>query len=192
MPDYERAGNAARRGIESEVAVPGLIDEAVGVDRPAVKRGLFDGLKLGAGRPEEGRGRPEAGRETPDGLSRAMDRYARAWTNAARMRAQDLPILEHQNGALGDAGAALDAVRPGATRDLKASLEHEPATVRAMAKLQGRERATQLVAGIEYDEKVRRDPHLKAERLVKVWNKLESQHERMIPWSGSGRGPRPG
>jgi hypothetical protein len=111
-----------------------------------------------------------------------VDRYARAWTDAAKMRAQDLPILEHQKVALRDAGTALDAARPGATRDLLTALEHEPATYRAMTAMQGRERATQLVAGIEHEARVRQDPNLKAERLVKVWNGLEAQRERLGGW----------
>ena len=182
--DYDRAAYAERRGMESEIVVPQAMRE-----RPARERGLFDRLNLSAGR-----GRPEtrvfeAERPTPepaqreaDGLSRAVDRYARAWTDAARMQAQDLPVLEHQKIALRDAGAALDAARPGATRDLITALEHEPATYRAMTGMRGRERATQLVAGIQHEERVRQDPDLKAERLVKVWNGLEAQHERLSGW----------
>ena len=108
-----------------------------------------------------------------------MDRYARAWTDAARMREQNLPVLEHQKLALRDAGGALDAARPGATRDLLTAMEHEPATHQAMTGMQGRERAAQLVAGIQHEDRVRQDPNLKAERLVKVWNGLEAQHERL-------------
>ena len=183
--DYDRAAYAERRGMESEIVVPQAMRE-----RPARERGMFDRLNLstGRGRPET-HGVFEAERPTPepaqreaDGLSRAVDRYARAWTDAARMREQDLPVLEHQKVALRDAGAALDAARPGATRDLITALEHEPATYRAMTGMRGRERATQLVAGIQHEERVRQDPDLKAERLVKVWNGLEAQHERLSGW----------
>lgn len=76
----------------------------------------------------------------------------------------------------------LDAARPGATRDLLTAIEHEPATYRAMTGMQGRERATRLVAGIEHEARVRQDPNLKAERLVKVWNGLEAQRERLGGW----------
>jgi Ti-type conjugative transfer relaxase TraA len=209
--DYDRAAYAQRRGIESEIIVPAAVRERPareraaeqGMDRmaeqPAQKRGMFDGLKLNTGRvmqreaqrdafagvkvparepaPEPGRQREAA----PD-LTRAVDRYARAWTDAAKMRTQDLPILEHQKVALLDAGTALDAARPGATRDLLSAIEHEPATYRAMTGMQGRERATQLVAGIEHEARVRQDPNLKAERLVKTWNGLEAQRERLSGW----------
>lgn len=172
-------------------------------EAPARKRGMFDGLKLGTGRvmqPEAGRDasrasgfeglrlpaqerapEPARQREAPD-LTRAVDRYARAWTDAAKMRAQDLPILEHQKVALRDAGVALDAARPGTTRDLLTALEHEPATYRAMTQMQGRERAAQLVAGIEHETRVRQVPELKAERLVKVWNGLEAEREGLRSW----------
>jgi hypothetical protein len=197
--DYDRAAYAQRRGMESEIVVPQATRDRPTRDRaaadrqaeppaqkrPARERGMFDGLNLSSarGQPEAERPTreraPEPAQREADGLSRAVDRYARAWTDAARMREQDLPILEHQRVALRDAGGALDAARPGATRDLLTAMEHEPATYRAMTGMQGRERAAQLVAGIQHEDRVRQDPNLKAERLVKVWNGLEAQQERL-------------
>lgn len=197
--DYDRAAYAQRRGMESEIIVPQAMRERPAQDRPtreraadrqaeqpAQKRGMFDGLNLNTarGRPEAERPTRErapepAQRDAPDELNRAVDRYARAWSDAARMREQNLPVLEHQKLALRDAGGALDAARPNATRDLLTAMEHEPATYRAMTGMQGRERAAQLVAGIQHEDRVRQDPNLKAERLVKVWNGLEAQQERL-------------
>jgi hypothetical protein len=111
-----------------------------------------------------------------------VDRYARAWSDAARMREQNLPVLEHQKLALRDAGGALDAARPNATRDLLTAMKHEPAIHQAMTGMQGRERAARLVTGIQHEERVRQDPNLKAGRLVKVWNGLEAQQERLSGW----------
>ncbi|AGI10514.1 Conjugal transfer protein (plasmid) [Xanthomonas citri subsp. citri Aw12879] len=170
---------------------------------PARKRGMFDGLKLNTGRvmqPEAQRDASRASgfeglrlpaqerapepvrqREAPD-LTRAVDRYARAWTDAAKMRAQDLPILQHHKVALRDAGVALDVARPGGTRDLLTALEHEPATYKAMTQMQGRERAAQLVAGIEREARVRQVPEMKAARLVKVWNGLEAERDGLRGW----------
>jgi Ti-type conjugative transfer relaxase TraA len=192
--DYDRAAYAQRRGMESEIVVPQAMRERPTQERaadrqaeqPAQKRGMFDGLNLSTarGRPEAERPTRErapepAQRDAPDGLNRAVDRYARAWTDADRMREQNLPVLEHQKLALRDAGGALDTARPNATRDLLTAMEHEPATYRAMTGMQGRERAAQLVAGIQHEDRVRQDSNLKAERLVKVWNGLEAQHERL-------------
>ena len=177
--DYDRVAYAQRLGIESGIIVPQAMREQPAQKRPARERGMFDGLNLGIGRPEAERPAPEPVQREADGLSRAVDRYARAWTDAARMRAQALPVLEHQKIALRAAGAALEAARPGATRDLLTALEHEPATSRAMTGMQGRARAAQLIAGIRHEERVRQDPNLRAARLVKVWTGLEAQHERL-------------
>jgi hypothetical protein len=68
--------------------------------------------------------------------------------------------------ALRAAGAALDAARPGAMRDL-AALAHEPAIHRAMTEMQGRARTARLIAEIERETRVRQDPSLQAERLVR-------------------------
>ncbi len=172
--DYER-GYGERRGLEppSEIVV--------------ARRGRFAGLKLGMGRQTE-RGvfegvRLTAGERTPEpaareGLDRAVERYARAWGDAARMEAEGLPVLEAQKAALRQAGAALEAVRPGAERDLVSALEHQPAVRQAMAELQGAERAARLVAGIAQEGRVRQEPALRAERLVKVWGGLEAELER--------------
>ena len=96
----------------------------------------------------------ERGQPAALSLSRAVDRYARAWTDAARMRSQALPVLEYQKVALREAGAALEAARPGATGDLLNALQYEPAPYEAMTQLQGRARVAQLVAGIEYEARV--------------------------------------
>jgi hypothetical protein len=151
------------------------------VERPAPKRGMFDGLKLGGGR-----GAVEAERPAPakaaDTLHQAVDRYARAYDDAARMRAQDLPILDHQRLALRDAGQKLDAVRPGAHADLKNAVEHNPDVATALRTMQGQPRAALLVSGIRQEERIRQDPNLQAERLVKVWTGLEAEHRRLNGW----------
>ena len=176
--DYDQAAYAERRGIDargvqSEIVVP----EAA---RPARQRGMFDGLKLGV--PVRA-GEPGATPAKPDeALHQAVDRYARAYDDAMRMRAQDLPILEHQRLALRGAGARMDAIRPGAHEDLKNAVEHNPAVARALGSLKGEERAARLVAGIQHEERVRQDPQLRAERLVKVWNGLEAEHRGLKGW----------
>jgi Ti-type conjugative transfer relaxase TraA len=151
------------------------------IERPAQKRSMFDGLKLGGGRSV-----PEAERPAPakaaDTLHQAVDRYARAYDDAARMRAQDLPILDHQRLALRDAGQKLDAVRPGAHTDLKNAVEHNPEVATALRTMQGEPRTALLVSGIRQEERIRQDPNLQAERLVKVWSGLEAEHRRLNGW----------
>ena len=180
--DYDRATYAGRRGMESEIIVPQAARELPMREPLTPKRSMFDGLKLNTTptRTPSERSVPQHAAEPvaqqADPLHQAVDRYARAWSDAERMRGQDLPVIEHQKIALREAGAGLDRARPDATRDLLMALEHEPATLRAMTGLQGGERAAQLVAGIQHEARVRLDPNLQVERLVKVWNGLEAQH----------------
>ena len=185
--DYDRAAYAGRRGMESEIIVPQAARESPMREPsmrepPTPKRSMFDGLKLNTTPTRAQPERParaqvaEPAAQQADPLHHAVDRYARAWSDAARMREQDLPVLEHQKIALREAGAGLDRARPDATRDLLTALEHEPATLRAMTGLQASARAAQLVAGIQHEARVRLDPNLQAERLVKTWNGLEAQH----------------
>jgi hypothetical protein len=192
--DYDRAGYAGRRGIElqSEIVLGGVggVDGVGGVGgvgekaEPQLrKRSMFDGLKLNTGRIPEAERKPIFPQRQPqDALSRAVEHYALAWSDAQRMLAKDLPVLQYQKRALHAASDELEAARPGATRDLVSALEHEPATYRAMTELQGRERTAQLVAGIKHEERVRSEPSLKAERLVKVWNGLEAKREKFSGW----------
>jgi Ti-type conjugative transfer relaxase TraA len=191
MRGIEKVIEKARERVRPEGIVPvqkaqEAPERQRAVERPAQKRsmsmpGMFDGLKLGGGR-----GAPEAERPAPakaaDTLHQAVDRYARAYDDAARMRAQDLPILDHQRLALRDAGQKLDAVRPGAHADLKNAVEHNPDVATALRTMQGQPRTALLVYGIRQEERIRQDPNLQAERLVKVWSGLEAEHRRLKGW----------
>jgi hypothetical protein len=162
------------------------------------KRGMFDGLRLRAerlaapaerdvslsGRPSvHQKPSPDQARErAAEALNQSVDRYARAWMDAWRMREKDLPVLEHQKTEFQRAGEALDNQRPGARQDLIKALRHEPPVFRAMMELEGAQRTQQLLAGIEHEGRVRRDPNLRAERLVKEWNGLEAQRKELTGW----------
>ncbi|HEX3365206.1 Ti-type conjugative transfer relaxase TraA [Phenylobacterium sp.] len=187
---------ATRRGIEQPIVVPEGIRRtardrtAAPEAEPMRKRGMFDGLTLNnpAKLSQIGRAEgfaPGPARTAPlpgQSLEPAAERYARALDDAERMRAQKLPVLEYQKRELHEAGTALDQTRPGATRDLHNALRHEPATWRAMRDLRGTERGAELAGAIRHEERVRRDPALKADRLVKEWKRLEAQHERLDGW----------
>jgi MobA/MobL family len=158
------------------------------------KRGLFDGLKLGsesrAGeqdpfahvRLEGPKQSPALAHDPALVLDRAVDRYARAWLDALQMRVNDLPILEHQKIELRNAGAGLEKMRPGAVSDLNIAIEFEPAMHRAMTQLEGPRRSAELLAGLQHEARVRADPNLQAERLVKTWKVLEEQREKLQGW----------
>lgn len=192
---------AARRGIEQPIIVPStLLREAVREgrtrdpdqerrpDTPAPKRSMFDGLSLKQRQPALDMGRvgdlpvfkPERTMPEPKvPLEQAAERYARALDVAERMRAQSLPVPEHQKRDIQEAAHALDETRPGAVRDLHEALRQEPSTWRAMRDLRGPERGAELAGAIRHEERVRRDPALQADRLVKDWKRLEDQHDRL-------------
>jgi hypothetical protein len=152
------------------------------------KRGMFDGLKLNTGKPSPDMAgmesiRPQKPERAPrdigsKNLEQAAERYARAWTDQRRMRDQSLPTLDYQKRELAEAGKALDTVRPNATQDLQNALRHEPQTWRAMKQLRGPERGAELAGAIRHEDRVRRDPSLQAERLVKEWQGVEKRHDK--------------
>ena len=186
---------ANRRGvnIRSEIIVP--IQEKTRTPAPekahAPKRGMFDGLKLAPlpqtpkfardlSLPSEAP--PPSHREV---LEQAVDRYARAWEGVDRQRQQRLAILDYQTQELNDAGKALDAVRPNATRDLNNAMRFEPQTFQAMKELRGQERATELAAAIHHEGRITNDPSLRVERMAKEWKSLESRHDRLEGWQNN-------
>jgi hypothetical protein len=150
---------------------------------------MFDGLKLNVPRPSpeigrmEGLQAPKQERPALDmsgkNLEQAAERYARAWEDQQRMREQALPTLEYQKRELREAVANLEAVRPNAVNDLHNAMRYEPSTFRAMKQLRGPERGQELAGAIRHEDRVRRDPALRAERLVKDWQRLEKQHDKL-------------
>ncbi len=53
---------------------------------------------------------------------------------------------------------------------------------KALRTMQGQPRTALLVSGIRQEERIRQDPNLQAERLVKVWSGLEAEHRRLKGW----------
>ena len=186
-----------------------LSAEAPAVQAPAKKRGMFAGLKLDPGRDRSGQvqerdafaglklpaaggregGQDGQGRLSPSApdaergsLLKATEGYARAFMDAARMREAGLPVLAHQTAAIEKAGAALDTVRPGSTRELRSALRHDPETRRVMTEAKGPERVEGLVAGMERERQAVRDPNVRAERLVARWSGLEAEHAKLSGW----------
>lgn len=201
---------AADRQVDAPTPVP---VHSLTPASPPRKRGMFDGLKLGAGRtrPETAPGAfagvslPARSREgeragdqaleassilpsprpamAPDGLGRAVERYARAWTDAGRMEAAGLPVLEHQKIALRDTGAALDAVRPGSMRHLQVALRLDPSTKQAMTELTGPARGKALVSGMEREARLLANPEVRAARYATGWKGFEAEHNRHSAWN---------
>ena len=188
---------AARRGIEAPIHVPAAMqrpgrEQAPEPNAPTTKRGMFYGLTLKARAPAPDVGslgplsRSEPRPVPGPSLERAVERYACAMDATEKMRGLNLPVLEHQKREVKEAGQALDGARPGAVRDLHEALRHDPASWRAMRDLRGPERGAELAGAIRHEAKVRRDPALQADRLVKEWKRLEAQHDRLDGWRHGG------
>jgi hypothetical protein len=155
------------------------------------RRGRFEGLKLDSGplrMPERAPERvPESALLSPElvrdraleALQRSVDRYARAWMDALQTQAKKLPALEHQKIELKAAGEELDQLRPGMSRDINTSVRYEPKVRQAMMDSQGNERVVALIAGAVHEGRIRRDPNLRAERLLKEWNGLEARRQEL-------------
>jgi Ti-type conjugative transfer relaxase TraA len=180
---------AQRRGIEREAGAPRAPGLEAAREAPAQKRSMFDGLKLNVSRPSPQIGRVE-GLQVPKqertplemggkDLEQTAERYARAWEDQQRMREQSLPVLEYQKREMREAAGALEATRTNAVNDLHNAMRYEPQTWRAMKQLRGPERGAELAGAIRHEDRVKRDPGLQAERLVKDWQSLERRHDKL-------------
>jgi len=204
-------GAVAMLGVLGEKARPRAVTsaglEAPAADQagqaPAKKRGVFAGLKLGAGRgPADGdrkhgtfaaakppeRNKVEEGEPPPpletgqDRVRLAMKGYVKAITDIRRMASMRLPVVEHQKVALRKATDALEAARPGSTRDFEAALTHDPALGRVLAEARGPELETEFLAAMDRERQAQLDPTIKAERLAARWKELEQEYDKLDPW----------
>lgn len=163
------------------------------------RRGMFAGLKLNA-RPapsQERTERPE--REgslrqapAPDRLAErargqspleaAVDRYSRAYESVVQHRRGGLPVLDMQRQEMRDAGQQLDQVQGGMKDLMRSTLQHDPATARAMTELSGRERVAQVIDGMKRENAALQDPNVRAERFVERWQELQGQRRELRGW----------
>jgi Ti-type conjugative transfer relaxase TraA len=186
--DYlEREGSAA----------PASSPELTAKTERTQKADRFKGLKLKSRREIAAESQAKVERpvsrsiETPAArrgseLIRALDGFARAYNDATRMRDQGLPILEHQKVELRKVTAELDRVRPGAVQDLLNAVRYEPATAQVLKAPPGPERADEFLATLEHEARVRTDPQLKAGRVLKMWDRLEAEHEKAREFDDEG------
>lgn len=163
------------------------------------RRGMFDGLRLNAGRgasqepgerPErEGSLRPAPAQDrlaermrAQAPLEQAVDRYARAYESAHNHRREGLPILEAQKQELSLAGQQLDQARPGARELMRSALRHDPDMERSMTELSGRQRVGQVIERLDRERTMQADPNVRADRFVERWQALQGQREQLRGW----------
>ena len=147
-----------------------------GQGKTAPKRGMFDGLKLSA-EPAKGAERPpqRADRGEDRDYRRAVERTSRSAEAVLQARASGGPVLEHQKVALERATQALDQIRPGASRDLSAAMQRDPALLREAAA----GRSGPMIEAMAQESRVRADPNLRADRFVERWQGLSQDRDRL-------------
>jgi hypothetical protein len=194
------------RGAAAESRKPDRADEnGPQIDRQGPQQaekqrcGMFAGLKLNA-RPapsQEGTERPEREgslRQAPapdrlaerargqSPLEQAVDRYSRAYQSINQHRREGLPVLDMQRQEMRDAGQQLDQVQGGMKDLMRSTLQHDPATARAMTELSGRERVAQVIDGMKRENAALQDPNVRAERFVERWQELQGQRRELRGW----------
>ncbi|HSX53745.1 MAG TPA: AAA family ATPase, partial [Sphingomonas sp.] len=131
---------------------------------PSPSRGMFEGVLLSA--------TPSAPAARTMGLEHAVQRFARAAADILRLRNDGYTELPHQRIAFDKAREALDAVRPEASRDLRAAFSREPGLVSEAA--QGRTSAA--IRAMALEAELRANPERRADRFVEDWRKLAREH----------------
>ena len=81
-----------------------------------------------------------------------------------------------------DAGQQLDQVRDGMKDLMQSTLQHDPATARAMTELSGRERVVHVIDGTKRENAALQDPNVRAERFVERWQELQVQRRELRGW----------
>ncbi len=140
-------------------------------------RGLFEGVRLSA--------TPSAPAARTIGLERAVQRFAHAAADILRLRNAGYTELPHQRVAFDKARQALDAVRPEASRDLRAAFSREPGLVSEAA----RGRTSAAIRAMAVEAELRASPERRADRFVEDWRKFAAAH-RARRHAGDERGAR--
>lgn len=141
-------------------------------DQAVPKRGMFDGLKLPAPSAMRAPELAQGASRTGD-YARAVERLSRSAVAIMDARDQGMPVLEHQKVALDRATQTLDQLRPNASRDFLAALERDPRLVREAA----RGHTTPVIDAMAQEARVQADPHLRADRFVERWQRLQRERE---------------
>ena len=196
----ERRGVAERLGVRSEIEVEAPRSERQGFaglklgrsaaqveETPAAeapRRSMFAGLRLKADSPRQEPAiepRPQA-IDRASAFEESVERYARAYAAADLHVQRSLPVLAVQKRELDSAAQGLEAAKPGSATLMASGLQHDPAMRDAMRQQSGRERASQLAAGLERERQAQANPHVRADRFVQGWQKLQGQREKLEGW----------
>jgi Ti-type conjugative transfer relaxase TraA len=115
----------------------------------------------------------EAGRETAARLGPAVQRVARAVTQMMERQEHGWEELPQHRAELDAAAKALNALKPHASRDLRAAFVRDMQLMSDAAA--GNTGPAIKALGLE--ERYRTDPQLRADQFVKTWRALGVRHE---------------
>jgi len=169
-PDRSEQDHARAFADRREIRFPKRARQMVGKVRDVVRdgaRGMFAGFRP---KPAAARDGVAISTDRPD-QARAIRDYARVAADVRRMKAQDLPVLPHQETAAQRAIAALDATRPCAARDLVSAMQRDPRLIdqAVSGNTNGAARA------MAEEQRVRLDPEARADRFVEGWQTMQRQ-----------------
>ncbi len=137
--------------------------------RPAMAptRAIFDSLDLGR--------TPALPKLEPSGVGVAVQRYARATADIVRMRRDGYAELPHQKVAFEKAARALNAIRPEASRDLRAAFQRDMELIDNTAKGQ----TAAAIRAMALEAEMRVSPERRADRFIEDLQKLTRAHRRL-------------
>ena len=153
------------------------------------RRGMFDGLKLNAGRVPKGEAQeagapasapwPDPSRSRAPSFEQAVARYARAFSTLAKHLREGLPVLESQEQEFLAAEQDLDQARAGTTAIWRSVCETAPQTVQALSELSGRELVDQFATVLGRERAALEDPNVRAGRFVDRWQELKGECDKL-------------
>ena len=182
MPETAAADDRERpAGDRSQEGSPAQARPEAGAK---TRRGMFDGLKLNAGRVPKGETQearapwPDPSRPSPS-FEQAVARYARAFSTLAKHLREGLPVLESQDQEFLAAEQDLDQARAGTTAIWRSICETAPQTVQALSELSGRELVDQFATVLERERAALADPNVRAGRFVDRWQELKGERDKL-------------
>ncbi|WP_339710372.1 Ti-type conjugative transfer relaxase TraA [uncultured Sphingosinicella sp.] len=119
-------------------------------------------------------------------LEPAVEQYARTVHKVREMGLAGVPMSEPLRVLHERDEAALDAIRPGAARDLRNAWRADLNLLDTMARGDVR----QARALLDEAERVRSDPAYRADRFVAEWTRLRKQHEHARFWGEEHKLPK--
>jgi Ti-type conjugative transfer relaxase TraA len=115
----------------------------------------------------------QSGREAPSRLGPAVQRVARAVAQMMEPQGHGRRELPRHRAELDAAAKALNALKPQASRDLRAAFVRDMQLVTDAAA----GNTGPAIKAMELERRYRTDPHLRADQFVKTWRDLGDRHE---------------